>query len=748
MAIALISGALGFHDFGESSNLRLLDYTHNWRHWQAQHPIYVVAIDEKSIRQLGPWPWKRQTHAKLLTKLKAHAPNNIILDILFSEASTEDQASDLKLAKAIGNTPELALPIHFANDSLHQSAMEVPPAAIFYNQNPTLGHVHLGCNTDAICRSVYLKEGVGSPHWPHITLAAISDELTQIPGMRSPTKEFSPYNIARDYHNFIPFPNTFSVIPTLSYVDFLNGDIPLGTLKNSTVIIGMTATGFDTVATPSGSMPGVYVNAIILNALQSKALISTTHKLPVAATLSALLFISLLFLQKLNPLPFLVTTLFFVGALISAHQVIALTTHTHIPVAVYVLALLCHYPVWSWLRLHYAYRHLRIDISKLDDEISKQSTMVTEDTHPPIKGLPNLETDFQKLAQIKKSVNKQRLLITKTLNQVPDAIIVTEGFSHILLHNQSARSLLQSTDHQTVQNIRELFANTPAHTRWNNWLNSPDAPLELTTQNKTNLLCSYTSITNAEQKPLQIFHLGDVTQLKKAEQDRLDTLHFLSHDLRAPLTSILAVLESIPAGLTSPLDSELQRIKHYALKNLELSESMLQLGKAESINTAGFTLFDGHSVLDNIYTDALDSAKLKNMQVLFHASDEECWVLGNQALIERALFNLISNAIKYCPINAHVKVSLQVTETKVEYSVKDNGPGIRAEERAYLFERYKQGSNRHQLGAGLGLYFVQTVALSHEGQIQLTCPDNGGCLFTLSLPRTRPLLPQADEQTA
>ena len=106
------------------------------------------------------------------------------------------------------------------------------------------------------------------------------------------------------------------------------------------------------------------------------------------------------------------------------------------------------------------------------------------------------------------------------------------------------------------------------------------------------------------------------------------------------------------------------------------------------------------------------------------------------ALIERAVANLIDNAIRYTPEGSAVTLSAKATGEGVALTVADSGPGIAPQDLPHVFERFFQGS-RHREGrghAGLGLAIVQRVAHLHGGTVQATNRPDGGALFTMTLP--------------
>jgi signal transduction histidine kinase len=117
---------------------------------------------------------------------------------------------------------------------------------------------------------------------------------------------------------------------------------------------------------------------------------------------------------------------------------------------------------------------------------------------------------------------------------------------------------------------------------------------------------------------------------------------------------------------------------------------------------------------------------------------------GNRSLISQALANLIDNALKYTPPGGRVSVSAALTQRGVALVVADNGPGIPAEDRARVLERFvRLEASRNSPGLGLGLSLVSAVAHLHDAKLELG--DNGpGLKATLYFrASTRKALPKA-----
>ncbi|MDO8962818.1 MAG: CHASE2 domain-containing protein [Methylophilus sp.] len=219
-------------------------------------------------------------------------------------------------------------------------------------------------------------------------------------------------------------------------------------------------------------------------------------------------------------------------------------------------------------------------------------------------------------------------------------------------------------------------------------------------------------------------------QLRFLQNNREETLAFISHDIRAPLAAALMVIEQSPPE-AAKLHASLSRA-------LDLAEDFLQTSRAEMMNNHQFNEIDLVGLVHQAIDDGYETAQRKNITLHRNLVDGVAWVNGNFGLLHRAIYNLISNAIKYSPSNTEVIITLKVNlvQQVVMLSVTDQGPGIEQSVQADVFKRFSrlkmhESSND---GTGLGLYFVKTVIEKHLGSIALESVADSGATFRLQLP--------------
>ncbi|WP_019464407.1 CHASE2 domain-containing protein [Dyella japonica] len=232
--------------------------------------VIIVAIDQKSIDELGQFPWHRSIHARLIDKLTAVDVRGVGMDIIMSTPESGHSRDDLMLADAIRRNGKVVMPVYAEVTRLNGTLQEILPIPLFAKNVAALGHVDVAEDDDALVRGVYLKAGLGGAYWPSIALALkqldSAEPAIEPPGLRNPqANNASPYLWVRDNYALLRYAGPAGTFGRVSYVDVLNGIVPNTVLRGHWVLIGAAANGFgDTIQTPYSRMPGVEYQANVL----------------------------------------------------------------------------------------------------------------------------------------------------------------------------------------------------------------------------------------------------------------------------------------------------------------------------------------------------------------------------------------------------------------------------------------------------------------------------------------------------
>jgi len=236
-----------------------------------------------------------------------------------------------------------------------------------------------------------------------------------------------------------------------------------------------------------------------------------------------------------------------------------------------------------------------------------------------------------------------------------------------------------------------------------------------------------------------VVNFSDISLLKASEEKRNETLNFLSHDLRSPLSSMIALIELAKnKSSVDEMHSMLDSMDTTTHKTLHLAEQFLQLSRANTSEHINFYDIDFNSVVLNAI-DQIWALSNKAQVTITHEFDhDELWTHAEPDLLERAVLNLLSNAIKHSTAGGSVRVTVKLKENKICCCVIDRGSGIPGRELPHLFEMFRRtrGSGvERKYGIGLGLAFVDAVARRHSGYVDVESELGQGSSFCLKIPK-------------
>jgi len=231
----------------------------------------------------------------------------------------------------------------------------------------------------------------------------------------------------------------------------------------------------------------------------------------------------------------------------------------------------------------------------------------------------------------------------------------------------------------------------------------------------------------------------DVSEIRSAERARAEMVDYLSHDLRSPLISALYLLESDEDEAPSEVDL---RIQANINRSLLMMDDLLHVSRADSLSSDTFEELLFNAVVDNALDQLLPQARSRNIHFDIKTSDDDFWMSGDAASLERAVANVIGNAIKYSNEGGRVTISTERMNDHVLLEVSDEGVGIDPAMMGDLFTRFKRDAKIAQKfqGIGLGLALVARVVQQHSGEVNAVSPGTGTtirmCLPLLSAENT------------
>jgi PAS domain S-box-containing protein len=241
-----------------------------------------------------------------------------------------------------------------------------------------------------------------------------------------------------------------------------------------------------------------------------------------------------------------------------------------------------------------------------------------------------------------------------------------------------------------------------------------------------------------------------VDHLRALDDAKDDFVTTVSHELRTPLTSIIGSIEFLEDGMAGEMNVEQKQlvdvIERNAERLLSMANDLLTLASYES--TAGNTHLeplDLRSVVDASHVSVAGLLANRDLVVRQEVPNQPVPVIGDAGYLERAVTNLLTNAIKFTRDGGEITTRLAVgADRTCQLSVYDTGIGIPAGEVEDVFQRFFRSSNVRadaNQGTGLGLSIVRSIVERHRGHIDVKSIAGEGTTFIITLPLARDITP-------
>ena len=228
-------------------------------------------------------------------------------------------------------------------------------------------------------------------------------------------------------------------------------------------------------------------------------------------------------------------------------------------------------------------------------------------------------------------------------------------------------------------------------------------------------------------------------QEKELNEKKLTFFTNISHEFRSPLTMIINPLKDIIYGDKQQIDSgAIEMVYSNSRRLLSLVDQLLLFRKTETeTGKLKIAKIDIVELAKEVFSCFVHHAKTKKIDYSFSISEESVFVYADREKIEMALFNLISNALKFTEKeNGAVAVQLRCVANEVVINVVDNGEGVPDADKDKIFNLFYQSNKNiknNRKGFGIGLYLVKQFVNQHHGRVSCADNENGGATFEIRL---------------
>ena len=247
--------------------------------------------------------------------------------------------------------------------------------------------------------------------------------------------------------------------------------------------------------------------------------------------------------------------------------------------------------------------------------------------------------------------------------------------------------------------------------------------------------------SSEEMQELALAFNNMAASLQKSEYQRQEFVANVSHELKTPMTTISGFVDGILDGTSPPerhrhymqlVSDETKRLSRLVRSMLDISRLQDQGGIPEEKKVR----FDMEECAGQVLITFERKITAKCLNVKVDMPEHPVYTMANLDYITQVIYNLLDNAVKFCPAGGELGLTIQEGTSKIYVSVSNAGETIPPEELPLLFDRFHKldkSRSQNRDGWGLGLYIVKTIVCSHGENISVTSKD-GETVFTFTLP--------------
>jgi signal transduction histidine kinase/CHASE2 domain-containing sensor protein len=705
----------------------------------AKSQVVLVTIDDESLQRYGRWPWSRTLLARLTNNLRLAGAGAIGLDILLAEPQSPEvdkslqdalQAAHAVIVDKIAAYPE--------------GPRWVEPLPQFAQAAGAVGHAQAPLDSDSVSRRFPPRElTMEGSRW------AFAVEVARQIDARRASVFLAAYGIPdRDESQavlvakpvLVRIPFRRGGFETVSASAVLQGVDP-SYFRGRPVLVGFGSTEIgDRLSIPlhpEFPTPGVEVHAQILDGILTG---HTLRDVPVWA----------------GALAVLITCAVSVGVFRAWRGLAAVGVFAVTAAAVAAVALLAFLvagrvlPSGSMLLavilaplLVYTADFVQVERSINQQLLGLRAWLAWQGKQPGAGDREDLSWRLELLQHLQTELGSLYELHKTLLESTQDLVAIFDDRGDLLLRNRAFAGVfgLTSESRLTLAEVRS------------SWSVSDDAPLVQSGPVEEGEVSLGGELYAARISPLpptrlspqggMVLRLSSLRTREERDRARAEALGFITHELRTPLASIQGFAELMMNYPESPVRAAApETIFRESKRLLALISSYLDVLRLDAgAKAVAMERVELDGIVQQVFDILRPLASAAGMQLISEGGDAGA-VLGDAPLINGAVLNLVSNAIKYGQVGGDIRVRCVRSDNEVIIGVHNEGRPIPAEEIERLFDPFYRASKteKGKSGWGLGLAFVKRIAEKHGGSVRAES-QGSGMLFEIRLPaKTEPAM--------
>jgi signal transduction histidine kinase len=693
--------------------------------------VVLVTIDDESLQRYGRWPWSRTLLAQLTNNLEQAGAGVIGLDILLSEPQAGDADKGLQEALQAGRTVIVDKIAAYPDGP---QWMEPLP---LFAQSAAVGHAQAVLDADSVCRRYpahYVT--LNGLRWPFAVEVARRTDAPRTASFLSsygvPVADDAA-STSRAQPMLIRIPFRRGGFDAISAANVLNG-LDLARVRGRPVLVGFGSAELgDRLSTPlrpEFPTSGIEVHAQILDGILSGRSLRDLPLWAGAVVLLATSGAAVAIFRKWRGFVALAALLFAAAAGYGIALLVFIRGSLIVPAGSMMLAIVLA-PL-----LVYTADFVLVERSVTQQLLGLRSWLALRGKDGAAREKADLSWRLELLQQLQTELGSLYELHTALLESTQDLVAIFDEQGRLLLNNRAFASLHRPGPDGalTLERVQAL------------WKPSDDAPLVKNgpiEEGEVSLDKELYSIRIAPLPSTRLSPAGGtivtLTSLRtRVERDRAraEALGFITHELRTPLASMQGFAELMMSYPNSPACANApETIFRESKRLLALISSYLDVLRLDAgAKAVSMQAIELEGVIRQVFDILRPLANAAGMRLVLE-DEEPLSVMGDAPLVNGAVLNLVSNAIKYGQPGTDIKIRCFRDDDEVIISVHNSGQPIEEQEISRLFDPYYRASNvrESKTGWGLGLAFVKRIAEKHGGSVEARS-EPSGIVFEIHLP--------------
>jgi two-component system phosphate regulon sensor histidine kinase PhoR len=337
----------------------------------------------------------------------------------------------------------------------------------------------------------------------------------------------------------------------------------------------------------------------------------------------------------------------------------------------------------------------------------------------------------------------ERGRLAAVLENMADGVLITDQMGLVRLINPAAARILEVDEGESIgRSFAEVARHHQLIALWQQGCSHATEQVTAVEMNRQEIFIQMivTPLEPGDSRNCMVI-LQDLTRIHRLETVRRDFVSNISHELRTPIASLKALVETLRvAALDDPPAAQrfLDRAEEEVDALTQLVQELLELSRIESGKVPLRLTATAVEEVVLLPVERLRAqAERNNLTLNMDIPLDLPLVLADASRIQQVIGNLVHNAVKFTPEGGTVEVRARLDEegTAVELSVIDTGVGIPTADLSRIFERfYKADRARSGGGTGLGLAISRHLVKAHGGQLEVKSKEGKGSTFYFSLP--------------